>query len=302
MLLATTLVACGEDSPESSSASGLDAVTIEGEVGTALDVTFDSEMSVDELETTTLVTGDGAKVADGDQVFTHIWIGNGFTEKKAFSTYDEKQPELITLDDNLSPVFADALRDQTIGSRVAVTAPAAEAFGEAGNPQLGIGNEDSVLVIVDLISINEVLDGPEGAAQKSPAWAPKLLESAGEITGLKFTGTPQPDGTLRSAALIQGTGDKVETGQTITVNYLGQVYGAKKPFDESYSKGEPVSFGIGTGQVIKGWDETLVGARIGSRMILAIPSKKGYGKQGNEQAGIKGTDTIYFVVDILGAN
>ena len=93
----------------------------------------------------------------------------------------------------------------------------------------------------------------------------------------------------------------MESGQTITVDYLGQVYAAKKPFDESYSK-EPASFAIGTGGVIPGWDKTLVGAEVGSRMILAIPPEDGYGAEGNESAGIKGTDTLYFVVDILSAS
>jgi peptidylprolyl isomerase len=79
------------------------------------------------------------------------------------------------------------------------------------------------------------------------------------------------------------------------------VYDAKKPFDESFTK-EPATFGIGSGQVITGWDKTIVGQRVGSRLILAIPPKEGYGKQGQPSAGIKGTDTLYFVVDILAAS
>ena len=53
--------------------------------------------------------------------------------------------------------------------------------------------------------------------------------------------------------------------------------------------------------MITGWDKTLVGQKVGSRVVLAVPPKEGYGKQGQPQAGIKGTDTLYFVVDILGA-
>jgi FKBP-type peptidyl-prolyl cis-trans isomerase len=93
----------------------------------------------------------------------------------------------------------------------------------------------------------------------------------------------------------------VKKGQTLTVNYFGEVYDAKAPFDESYSK-TPASFPIGTNGVIPGWDKTLVGATVGSRMILAIPPAEGYGKDGNPSAGIKGTDTLYFVVDILAAS
>ena len=211
-------------------------------------------------------------------------------------------PESITISDELSPFFQAAFKDQKVGSRVVVAATATDAFGEGGNPQIGIGNEDTVLLIADIMEVQEVLTGPEGEEQPAPSWAPGLITEGDAITGLDFEGTPQPDGKLRSAVLIQGEGPKVQAGQTISVNYLGQVYGAEQPFDESYSRGAPTSFGIGTGQVIPGWDKTLVGAAVGSRLIVAIPPKEGYGEQGNPAAGIKGTDTLYFVVDILAAN
>ena len=73
----------------------------------------------------------------------------------------------------------------------------------------------------------------------------------------------------------------MEKGQTLTVDYLGQVYNADKPFDESYSK-EPAEFPIGVGQVIAGWDERLVGRTVGSRVILEIPPEKGYGAEGQQ--------------------
>jgi len=309
VLVAGGATACGDDSGDgsasSSSSSGstaLSAVSISGKPGEAPKVTYKRPMNATDIEAKTLVEGDGPEVKEGDQIATQIYVGNGFTQKKAFSTYDQGSPEQITLSSQLCPVFAKALENHTLGSRVAVTASAQEAFGDQGNPQLKIGNKDSVLLVVDLISASQVLDGPEGAEQKAPSWAPELqTDGKGGVTGLDFKGTPKPDGKLRSAALIQGKGAAVKSGQSITVDYLGQVYGAAKPFDDSYSRGEPTSFGIGTGGVIPGWDKTLVGATVGSRMILAIPPAEGYGKQGNPQAGIKGTDTLYFVVDILAA-
>lgn len=308
VLVAGGATACGDDSGDTSSSSSsssapLDAVSISGKPGEAPKVTWKKRMDASDIETKTLVEGDGAEVKEGDQVATQIYVGNGYTQEKAFSTYDQGRPEQITLNSELSPLFAKALENHTLGSRVAVTASAEKAFGEGGNSQLKIGNKDSVLLVVDLISVSQVLDGPKGAEQKAPSWAP-ALKTDGEsgVTGLDFKGTPKPDGKLRSAALIQGTGATVKSGQSITVDYLGQVYDAKEPFDASYSRGEPTSFDIGTGGVIPGWDKTLVGAKVGSRMILAIPPADGYGKQGNAQAGIKGTDTLYFVVDILAAS
>jgi peptidylprolyl isomerase len=298
------LVACGSSSSSTASSSGgspLDAVTINGQVGEKPQVEWKGKLTADDVQSSTLTKGDGDTIADGDQVSAQIWIGDGFSEKEAYSTYDQGGAQILTLNNQLSPVFADAIKGASVGSRIAVTAPADKLVGEGGNAQLGIGNKDPLLVVIDLLSKPKPpLGGPKGKAQPAPSWAPKLVSQGDSVTGLDFKKTPKPDGHLRSAVLIQGTGATVKKGQSITVDYLGEVYDGKKPFDESYSK-TPASFGIGTGQVIPGWDKTLVGQKIGSRVILEIPPDEGYGKQGSPQAGIKGTDTLYFVVDILGA-
>jgi peptidylprolyl isomerase len=297
--LLLTLVACGDDSGKESTGGGLDSVTIEGDVGSAPKVTWDGPVSVSKVESKTLVTGDGDTVAEGDQVLTHLWIGNGFTQETALDTYKDKKPELITVDDQIGKVFHDALEGHTIGSRVAIAAPASEVFGDSGNPQLGIGNKDSVVVVVDLVS--GVLDEPQGTEKDAPDWTPAIVEDKGVPSSLDFTGTPEPSPRLRIAPLVQGDGATVEKGQTIVVNYLGQVYKGDAPFDSSYARGEPTSFQIGVGAVVKGWDEALVGRAVGSRVLLSIPPELGYGEAGNKDAGIKGTDTLYFVVDILAA-
>lgn len=300
------LTACGDDTGESgggaepaAGGAGLDSLTIDGAAGKEPKVEFDGQLDPSEVESEVVTEGDGDAVADGDSVLTHIWVGNGFTEDKTFSTYDAGKPELLTVSDNLSEPLKLALQDQTVGSRVAVVSSAADAFGEQGNPQLGIGNEDSVVFVVDLVST--VPTEPSGQEQDPAAWAPELQQDGDTITGFDFSGAPEPDGELKQTTLVEGDGETVEKGQTIYVNYLGQVYDGKEPFDDSYSRGEPTSFAIGVGQVVKGWDQTLVGQTVGSRVVLAIPPELGYGKQGSPQAGIKGTDTLYFVVDILAA-
>jgi peptidylprolyl isomerase len=303
-VLLLALAGCGSSSSSSSAATStdpLDAVSITGAVGTKPQVEWKTKFTANDVQTTTLTKGDGDTIAEGDQVQAQIWIGNGFSQKEAYSTYDQGGAQTLTLNGQLSPVFADAIKGAAVGSRIVVTAPADELVGEGGNADLGISNKDPLLVVIDLLGKPKPpLDGPQGKPQPSPAWAPKLVTKGDKVTSLDFAKTPKPDGKLRSAVLIQGTGATVKKGQSITVNYLGQVYQAKQPFDESYTK-EPATFGIGTGQVIPGWDKTLVGQKVGSRVILAIPPQEGYGKQGQPQAGIKGTDTLYFVVDILGA-
>lgn len=300
------LAACGSASsdPESGGAP-LSSVTIEGKHGEEPKVTFDGRLDGSEEETEVLIEGDGEEVADGDTVSANWWIGNGFTEKEAQSTYaKDGATQSIELTEDLLPFLRDTLIGHQVGDRVVLKTSAEDAFGESGRPEIGIGNKDAVLVVMDIMDRKDTvpaLEGPQGEEKEPAGWAPTLIEKDGVITGLDFTDAHEPSGELIATTLIKGDGAVVKKGQTLTVDYLGQVYGAEQPFDESYSK-EPAEFPIGVGQVISGWDKRLVGRTVGSRVILEIPPAEGYGKQGNEQAGIKGTDTLFFVVDILGAS
>ena len=297
-LLSVSLTACGDEpTPAEPTKERLDAVQISGEVGEEPEVTWSSQMTAGKIKAETLVEGEGEKLAEGDQVLAHLWIGNGFTEAKAFSTHDkDATAELVTVDDQLPP-FLTSIKDATIGSRIAVTSSAEDAFGPAGNAQLGIGNKDSVLVIVDLAS--GIADPPTGTRPPAPEWVPSLEFKKGVISGFDFEGVPEPTDQLQKAVLFEGDGPVVEKGNAIVVKYLGQVYGGKKPFDENFSTGTPTSFAIGNGAVIKGWDQTLVGSTVGTRMVIAVPPELGYGEAGNPDAGIKRTDTLYFVIDVL---
>jgi peptidylprolyl isomerase len=102
------------------------------------------------------------------------------------------------------------------------------------------------------------------------------------------------------ATLIEGKGATVEKGQTITAQYHGVLWKDGSVFDSSWERGQPADFPIGVGAVIKGWDSTLVGKKVGSRVLLVIPPADGYGAQGMGDQ-ISGTDTLVFVVDILDA-
>ena len=111
----------------------------------------------------------------------------------------------------------------------------------------------------------------------------------------------QPSGELEVVVLSRGDGALVEAGQDIEVHYLGQAWQGGV-FDNSFDRGSSIGFPIGVGAVIAGWDEGLVGQQVGSRVLLSIPSHLGYGDRGVPQAGIKGGDTLVFVVDIVGVS
>jgi len=316
LALLATLAACGDkpadtanaaDQGDPSDSKGLAAVSVAGDFGAVPEVTWNNKVTTDKLASTTLIEGEGDVVELGDTAKLDLWIGNGFTQQVAYSTWDKDKgatkprgAQSVEMSEGVSKAILEGVVDHTVGSRVLVVAPPVDAFGDQGNAQLGIGNADDVVFIIDIVSRIEVLDGPQGAPQTPPAGTPKLVETDGTPTGFDFTGLPDQAPTkFSNAVLIKGDGDVVKKDQTVTVNYLGVVWGGTQPFDQSFGK-SPFSTTIGVGQVIKGWDLGLVGQTVGSRLILTIPPGMAYGDAGSGEA-IPPKSTLVFVVDILSA-
>ena len=106
-----------------------------------------------------------------------------------------------------------------------------------------------------------------------------------------------PPTQLQTKDLIVGTGPAAEPGDTVTVQYVGVAYSSKQIFDSSWSRGQPFQFVLGKGTVIPGWDEGVVGMKVGGRRELIIPPNLAYGAQ-SPGSGIAANDTLIFIVDL----
>ena len=109
------------------------------------------------------------------------------------------------------------------------------------------------------------------------------------------------DSGLQYEDTVLGSGDLAEAGQHVSVHYTGWLYdqGVKgKKFDSSKDRNDPFSFELGSGMVIKGWDEGVQGMRVGGTRVLVIPPDLGYGARG---AGgvIPPNATLMFEVELL---
>ena len=199
------------------------------------------------------------------------------------------------------PGWDEAIPGKTIGSRVLLVIPPAQGYGEAGNPQAGISGTDTLVFVVDLVSrVGSTIpaDGVQGPGDTSGT----LPGVSGPVDAEPVIAIPagkEPPAEFASMTIIAGNGPPVEAGQTLKAQYVGVKWADGTQFDSSWDRGEPVEFGIGTGQVIPGFDNGLVGVTAGSRVLLVVPPKDGYGEAGVPAAGISPTDTLVFVVDVL---
>lgn len=141
--------------------------------------------------------------------------------------------------------------------------------------------------------------GQEAAPSAPAGPLPAVAGGFGEPPRLTFPSSGPP-ATLERQLLSTGSGPVVATGDRIEAHYLGQIWDGPV-FDSSFDRGSTSTFDIGVGGVIAGWDAGLVGLPVGSRVLLSVPPDQAYGSAGNAGAGISGTDTLVFVVDIVGA-
>jgi peptidylprolyl isomerase len=134
------------------------------------------------------------------------------------------------------------------------------------------------------------------------AGLPTVTAKAASAPTVKIPSSAPPS-ALVVKTLIKGSGPPVAKGQEVVTQYIGLNWRTKSVFDSSWTRGAPFGFQIGASpaQIIMGWDKGLIGVPVGSRVMLVIPPKDGYGSSGQAQAGIKGTDTLVFVVDVLDA-
>jgi FKBP-type peptidyl-prolyl cis-trans isomerase len=302
LLAAIALAGCGGSS--SSSAGGA-AVSVTGGFGKAPVVKIPSEKAGSKLAVTTVVHGAGQPLTKADAFVGNyaIYLWSGTSHKLLQSTFKTGSPTLFG--GQLLPGLETALVGQKMGSRVVAVIPPADGFGKSGDPQAGIKSTDTLVFVVDMLKdFTPTADTP-GHQVSAGKGLPTVSDTTGAAPTIKIPSGSKPPASLVSKTLIKGTGPTVAEGDTVVVQYTGVNWTTGKVFDASWkhgTAGQPFGFTIGASpsQVILGWDKGLVGQTVGSRILLVIPPADGYGKTGSPQAGIKGTDTLVFVVDIIG--
>lgn len=163
-----------------------------------------------------------------------------------------------------------------------------------------IFNSDNNEAIASQIQGNQVTITQSNSESNSELLIANNPNKQTGIMNLDLTKAVTTSSGLKYIDITEGTGETPKKGQKVTVHYTGTLENDTK-FDSSRDRGQPFSFSIGVGQVIKGWDEGVGTMKVGGRRILIIPPNLGYGSRG---AGgvIPPNATLIFDVELLGIN
>ena len=291
---ALTLSACGGDDGDEVATEG-DAAEAVSADETADDADSDDEETEgtasekptvevpdgeapEELEIVDLTEGDGPEAAAGDLVTAH-YVGVLHDDGTEFdSSWDRGQTFSFRLGaGEVIPGWDQGIEGMKVGGRRMLVIPSDLAYGEFGSGDV-IGPDADLVFVVDLV---DVLTLPDPADEPS-------VEVPEELTG-----------ELEIEDLVEGDGEELRSGHLATIHYVLALESSGEVEDSSWSA-TPVTVPIGVGTVIPGWDEGLVGMKVGGRRLIVVPPELGFGAEGN--GPIPPDDTMVFVVDLLKVN
>ena len=315
-----TLAGCGDDKSDSSEAKAspspsasatsavpppkivdgpLPAITAGAKFGEKPTVAKGSGDPSKQLAVKTVIAGGGRTVAENDYIQAH-YLGQIWNTAKVFdNSYDRKTPLLIQLaQGSIIDGWRYALVGKKVGSRVEFSVPPTWGYGKEGNSQAGIKGTDTLVFVADIQGAFNASSSAKGNdVAQNDASVPKVgTNTDGKAPSIDI---PKKDAPTKLVAeyVIEGDGDVVAAKDSVLVQYKGVFWDSGKEFDSTYSRKSLTSFGLQ--QVVKGWAQGLTGKKVGSRVLIVVPPKLGYGDKPPAGSGIKKDSVLVFSVDIL---
>lgn len=278
------------------SGSAVEQIKVEGNFNEEPTVTFPTPLQAEGMQTKEVIVGNGGKILGNQRVALHYAVYNAGTGEKfqgsEFGSAEFVSQDLLT---NSNPNYCSVLVGMSVGSRAAVLMGAADAHANQGIPSLGVGPDDALIFIFDIV--DAYLPRANGQSMPAEAGFPTVIvDPASGQPGLQILNTEAPTEFMRSV-LIEGRGEEIEIGDVAVMHYAGWTWDGTQ-FDESWSSGTPAAFEIASTGLIEGFVKAVEGAKVGSQIIAVIPPELGYGEAGS--GAIAPNSTLIFVIDILG--
>lgn len=294
-----------ETSTSTDQAAGSDASNSTGDptsAGTVPTVTVaNPPVSVAATTRKVLTPGAGPLSGADSMVAAHLTVSYGSNGQQMDSTYRGSEPVKVSLSGSQTIVgLVKGLTGVQAQSRVLLGIPPEDAYGTAGRSDIGVSGTETLIVLADILQVATPLGSAEGAAVAPVAGLPTVTFDAATGPAVTIAPGAAPPTETVAQLLVEGAGPPLTSGQLVSVHFAGVLWKDGSVFDSSWTRKTPFGFGLGSGQVPPAWDAQLVGKKVGSRVLLVVPPKDGYGDAGSPPK-ISGTDTLVFVIDILGA-
>lgn len=286
--------------PEGPSAA---LVSATGAFGSPPRVDFPTPLRSNGTQTAVIDAGDGAIITAGQFVDFQVSLFNALDgELITQSAYGNGQPPLRRAAGAQTDLLAESLACANVGSRLAVTGTIEDVFGPGALPaDLGIADSDPIVLVMDLQAA--YLSRASGAPQLGAAGIPAVVTAPSGAPGITIPNEAPPS-ELRSHTLVRGDGVALEEGDRAVLHYTGVVWESSSIFDSSWTREAPATFTIASFEtdpsgIVPGLAQGLIGATVGSQVIVVIPPDLGY-PAGQGPASIPPGSTMVFVVDVLG--
>ncbi|WP_022888227.1 FKBP-type peptidyl-prolyl cis-trans isomerase [Agromyces italicus] len=300
-LVAVALSGCTAPAPAPEAATGASSELVDatGEFGSAPKVDFPTPLVPSETECTEIIEGEGPLLTEGQMALIGLAVYNGATGDEVQVTgFGDEDAVPLTVSDTTLPGLKKGLTCAREGSRVAVVVPEKDGFGPNGNQSIGIAPGDSLVMVLDVQ--RAFPSRADGAVRLSRDGFPAVVLAPDGRPGITVPKNDPPEQT-EVEVLKRGSGEVVESGDTVVVQYTGVLWDDNSVFDSSWENGSPVTFTVAEGegsQVIPGFSKAIIGQTVGSQVGVIVSPEDGYGEQGSEK--IPAGSTLFFVVDILG--
>ena len=301
----------GGCTPEYASGSNSALVTANGTLGSDPKATFPTPLVATSTEVSVPIPGSGRLVNHTDTAVLQITVYDGKSGTGIVTTTgsDSGLPQLALRG---APIFGAMAQCSKVGARIAAVGTALDVLGEAilknlntqftSNGAPTLANSDTLVIIADVRA--QYLGRANGADRAPQPGLPSIVLAPNGQPGFTFPAGNAPS-ELKISMLKQGSGTAVQKGDSVVINYSGVEWAAKAAFDTTTWDNKRPAIWLATGLdedpkgIIKGLAQALIGAKVGSQILVVVPPSDGY-PAGSEPTGVTAGSTLTYVVDVLG--
>ncbi|WP_430593012.1 FKBP-type peptidyl-prolyl cis-trans isomerase [Humidisolicoccus flavus] len=297
----TTVQSFDGCTPSIAPGDASNSVSVETEFGEAVTAEFEAPLVSSDPQVTFL-EGPSEPANEYDYVDAYLTVYLGKTGELVQSSHQNEtvggEAQQIRLQVGGDGPVGEVLECSGPGARIVYTTTIGDVFGEGFTAQRpDTKPQDSAVLVLD---VTKVWPGSAtGRPQPQVDGMPSVARAENGQPGLTFPSSAAPE-DLTIATILKGDGETVAAGDNVVLQYTGVIWETQTVFDSSWESGQPATFPLVEGSLIDGFYQAVVGAEVGSQILVSIPEEYGYSDPATRPGAIPAGANLVFVIDVLG--